>query len=312
MRVFVAGATGAIGRPVVGRLAAAGHAVAGMTRSPEKAEWLRAMGADAVVADALDCERVVQAVAAAQPEAVILQLTDLPPVYDLRDYERLTAGTNRLREQGTAIMLDAAVSAGAHRVINQSIAFLYARGPGPPRSEDAPLISDGPQELMRPARAAITGERLVLERPEVEGIVLRYGFFYGPGTWYASDGSVARDVRRRRFPIVGKGGGVFSFVHVEDAASATVAAMERGRPGIYNVCDDDPAAMREWLPAYARALGAKPPLRVPKLIARLAAGRAAVDGAVAMVGASNAKARRELEWQPRYPSWREGFREALG
>ena len=312
MRVFVAGATGAIGRPLVAQLLSAGHAVVAMTRSPAKTDSLRAAGVDVVVADALDRPRVIEAIAAAEPDVLVAQLTDLPPVYDPRRYREMTAGTNRLRQEGTTNLMDGAVAAGARRAVAQSIAFVYAPGPGPPRAEDAPVLTEGPADMLEPLRAALAGERVVLDRRELEGLVLRYGFFYGPGTWYASDGSIAEQVRRRRLPLVGRGDGVFSFVHVDDAAAATAAAVEHGEHGLYNVCDDEPAPMREWLPAYARALGARPPRRVPKLLARVVAGPTAVMGATRMPGASNAKARRELGWQPRYRSWRQGFQDALG
>ena len=311
MKVFVAGATGAIGRPLVARLVDAGHQVAAMTRTPAKAAGLAKMGADPVVCDALDGDGVLAAVAAQRPEVVVCQLTDLPAAFGGRDYAAMTAATNRLREQGTGFLVDAAVAGGARRVITQSLAFIYAPGPGAPRSEDAPILSQGPPDLVAAARSAVEGERLVLEAEGIEGLALRYGQFYGPGTWFARDGSMTEQVCRRRFPIVGQGAGVFSFVHVDDAAAATVAALDAGSPGVYNVCDDEPAQLREWLPAYARLLNAKPPLRVPKLVARLIAGPVAVFSTTEMVGASNARARRELEWEPRYPSWREGFREAL-
>ena len=312
MKVFVAGATGVIGRPLVRALVAAGHHVCGMTRSAERARWLRSAGAEAAVADALDRDHTLEAVATARPEVLVSQLTDLPSAYDVRDYERLTAGTNRLRVEGTATLMDAAAAAGAGRVVSQSIAFIYAPDGGEPRPEDAPVLSDGPPAAVRAAQAAVAGERLVLEREGVAGLVLRYGIFYGPGTWYARDGSVAEQVRRRRFPIIGRGSGVFSWLHVEDAVSATVAAVERGRPGVYNVCDDEPAPLHAWLPVYAEALGAPPPRHVPAFVARLLAGRFAVVAGTQLVGASNAKAKRELGWTPSYPSWREGFRTALG
>jgi nucleoside-diphosphate-sugar epimerase len=264
MRVFVAGATGAIGRPLVAQLLAAGHEVTGMTRSPERAEALRRAGAEAAVCDVFDADGVRAAMAAARPEAVVHELTDLPAAYT-NDRAALTAGTNRLRREGTRVLLDAARAAGATRFVAQSIAFAYAAEGDWVKDEEAVL--------------------------EAEGIVLRYGQLYGPGTWYAPDGSIAEQVRKRRFPIVGSGEARFSFVHVDDAAGATVAAVERGRTGVYNVCDDKPAPMREWLPAYAEALGAKPPRRVPPLVARLVAGRATAEDATTLRGASNARAR---------------------
>ncbi|TML26226.1 MAG: NAD(P)-dependent oxidoreductase [Actinobacteria bacterium] len=213
-----------------------------------------------------------------------------------------------MRREGTRVLLDAAQAAGARRFVAQSLAFVYAPDGEWVKDEEAPLAS-APEGVVVSVRAL---EQAVLEAPALEGIVLRYGQFYGPGTWYATDGSIAERVRRRRFPIVGRGEGRFSFIHVEDAAAATVAAIERGRPGVYNVCDDDPAPLREWLPVYAAALGAKPPRRVPALLARMVAGATAAQAATAMRGAANGKAREELAWSPRYPSWREGFRGALG
>ena len=307
MRVFVAGATGAIGRPLVSQLLAAGHEVTGMTRSPQGAEGIRAAGAEAVVSDVFDADGVRGAIAEARPEAVVHQLTDLPADYDTNP-ARLARGTNRLRREGTRILLDAAQAAGARRFVAQSLAFVYEPEGDWVKDEEAPL-ANAPEGAVASVRAL---EQAVLEAPGLEGIVLRYGQFYGPGTWYAADGSIAEQVRRRRFPIVGRGEGRFSFIHVEDAAAATVAAVERGRPGIYNVCDDEPAPMREWLPAYAQALGAKPPRRVPTLLARMVAGATAAQAATGMRGAANGKAREELAWSPRYPSWREGFRGSLG
>jgi nucleoside-diphosphate-sugar epimerase len=306
MRVFVAGATGAIGRPLVAQLLAAGHEVTGMTRSPERAEALRRAGAEAAVCDAFDADGVRGAMAATRPEAVVHELTDLPVAYTT-NVEALTAGTNRLRREGTRVLLDAARAAGARRFVAQSIAFAYAAEGDWVKDEDAPLGGDpGVLEALR------AHEDAVLEAPGLEGIVLRYGQFYGPGTWYAPGGSIGEQVRKRRFPIVGSGEARFSFVHVDDAASATVAAVERGRPGTYNVCDDEPAPMGEWLPVYAAALGAKPPRRVPAFVARLVAGRTAAETATRLRGASNARARAELGWEPRWASWRDGFRSAPG
>jgi 2-alkyl-3-oxoalkanoate reductase len=311
MRILVAGATGVIGRPLVSQLQACGHEVTGLTRSEERAEALRSRGAAAIVCDVFETEQLRAAVAEARPEAVIDQLTDLPPVFDPRRYEQMTVPTNRLRSEGTPSLVAAAEAAGAHRYLAQSLAFVYAPEGDWVKDEDAPLASDAPPPVQRSVDAVRTLESAVLDAPGLEGIVLRYGNFYGPGTWYARDGSLAEMVRRRRFPIVGRGDGHTSFVQVEDAAGGTVAALEQGRPGVYNVCDDEPAPMREWLPVFAEAVGAKPPRRVPVWLARLAGGPAA-GGAATQRGASNAKAREELGWTPRYPSWREGFKVALG
>ena len=308
MKVFVAGATGAIGRPLVRQLVEAGHEVTGMTRSPERAEGVRAAGGEAVVADALDAEQVRQAVGMAAPEAIVHQLTDLPQEFGSR--QRLGA-TSRLRTEGTRNLLAAARDAGARRFVAQSIAFVYSPRAAPVSDEDGPTLAGTPG-FGEAVDAVLELERTVTGAEGMDGLALRYGFFYGPGTWYARGTKLARAVERRRFPIVGDGGGIWSFIHVEDAAAATVAALERGAPGVYNVVDDDPAPMRDWLPALADALGAKPPRRVPVWLARLAAGKGTAGMAVAMRGASNAKAKRELGWEPRYQSWRQGFREGLG
>jgi 2-alkyl-3-oxoalkanoate reductase len=309
MRVFVAGASGAIGRPLLPRLVAAGHEVTGTTRSGESAEAIRAAGARAAVCDALDADALHAAVTGAAPEVVVHQLTALPHRFDPRD-KAIYAPTNRLRTEATRTLLEAARAAGARRVICQSIAFAYAPGRAAEvKDEEAPLALGAPPPFGDAVRAIDQMEKAVLGAEGLDGLVLRYGWFYGPGTYYADDGSMASDVRRRRFPIIGKGSGLFSFVHVDDAADATVAAVERGAPGIYNVVDDDPAPQREWLPAYAEAIGAKKPLRVPVWVARLAVGGIASMASV-QPGASNAKAKRELGWEPRWPSWRQGFRDA--
>jgi 2-alkyl-3-oxoalkanoate reductase len=309
MRVFVAGASGAIGRRLLPQLIAAGHEVTGTTRSEEGAEAIRATGGRAAICDALDAEALHAAVTGAAPEVVVHQLTALPHRFDPRDKE-VYAPTNRLRSEATRTLLDAARAAGARRMICQSIAFAYAPGPqAEVKDEDAPLAFDAPAPFGDGVRAIDEMERAVVGAEGLEGLVLRYGWFYGPGTYYADDGSMAEDVRKRRFPVLGKGTGLFSFVHVDDAASATVAAVERGAPGIYNVVDDDPAPQREWLPVYAEAIGAKKPLRVPVWVARLVVGKIATVAGV-QPGAANAKAKRDLGWEPRWPSWRQGLRDA--
>jgi nucleoside-diphosphate-sugar epimerase len=311
MRVFVAGASGAIGRPLLPKLVAAGHEVTGMTRSEERAAALRDAGAQAVVCDVFEEDRVRESMAAASPEAVVHQLTALPDRLDFRDTETY-APTNRLRTEGTRILIEGARAAGARRMVAQSIAFAYAPAGDRVLSEEAPLLTDAPGAFSSGVKAVAEMERSVTEAENLEGLVLRYGFFYGPGTYYASDGSTAADVRKRRQPIVGKGTGVFSFIHVDDAADATVAAVERGAPGIYNVADDEPADLKEWLPVYAEALGAKRPFRVPVFVARLIAGKEVALFATTLRGTSNEKAKRELGWEPAHPSWRQGFRESLG
>jgi len=306
VRVFVAGASGAIGRPLVRQLIAAGHEVTGMTRREEKAAELREAGAEAVVADVFDAEGLRDAVVAARPEAVVHMLTALPPRFSARtDLEP----TNRIRIEGTRNLVAAARAAGARRMIAESVSFFYAHEGDWVKDEEAPLDLDAPGRV-GPAVAAVTDlERQVLKADGLEGIVLRFGWFYGPGTYIGPGGSQAEEVRKRRYPIVGEGDATFSFVHVDDAAGAVVAALDHGGRGIYNVTDDEPAAMREWLPALAELLGAKPPRRLPPWVVRLAVGEAVARSAVGTRGASNEKAKRELGWEPAHPSWRHGFPE---
>jgi nucleoside-diphosphate-sugar epimerase len=309
VRVFVAGATGAIGRPLIAQLVEGGHQVTGTTRSPERAQELGKAGAKGVVCDALTAEPLAEAVAEARPSVVIHQLTALPHRFEPRKKD-LYEATNRVRTVGTGNLLDAAKSAGARRFICQSIAFAYAPVGRPVKEEGDPLFSDAPEPFGSSVKVIERMERAVLGAPEIEGVILRYGWFYGPGTYFATDGSTAADVRRRRYPIVGDGGGLFSFIHVEDAAAATVDALERGSPGVYNVVDDEPAPMREWLPLHAETLGAKPPRRLPRWLARILAGPVVARLSTELRGASNAKARRELGWRPIWRTWRQGFRSA--
>jgi nucleoside-diphosphate-sugar epimerase len=312
VRVFVAGATGVIGRRLAPMLVRAGHEVTGMTRSREKEPMIRELGAEPAICDVFDADALEATVRAAKPEVVVHELTDLPPNIDPRKMEEQAAGNDRIRSEGTPNLVRAAVAAGARRVVAQSIAFAYAPKGAQVKREDDPLWDDSPWPWSRSVEALHVLERTVTGTQGIEGVVLRYGFFYGPGTSYAPGGYAYREVGRRRFPVVGKGTGVFSFIHLDDAAAATVAAVERGRPGIYNVVDDEPAPMAEWLPRYAETLGARKPLRVPKLIARLVAGRYAAAMATELRGASNEKAKRELGWTPRHRSWRQGFAEAPG
>jgi 2-alkyl-3-oxoalkanoate reductase len=310
VKVFVAGGTGAIGRPLVPKLVAAGHEVTAMTRSGRKADQLRAAGAQAVVCDVFDADAVQAAVREARTEVVVHQLTALPDRLDFRD-TRVYAATNRVRTEGTRILLDGARAAGARRIVCQSIAFAYDPAGAAIKAEDDPLIENAPGSFAEGVRALAEMERLVLGAEGLDALVLRYGFFYGPGTYYGADGSATADVRRRRMPLVGRATGVFSFVHVDDAADATVLAVERGAPGVYNIVDDEPAPMNEWLPAFADAAGAKKPVRVPVWLAKLVAGRGVATFALALRGVSNQKAKRELGWQPAHPSWRTGFAESL-
>jgi nucleoside-diphosphate-sugar epimerase len=307
MRVFVAGATGAIGKQLVPRLVAAGHEVHGMTRSESKQAMLDELGAVPVVADALDPDQVAQAVGEATPDVIVHELTAIGSV-DLRHFDRDFALTNRLRTEGTDHLLSAGQAVGVRRFVAQSYgAWFYVRTGGPVKSEEDPLDPTLAREMRETLAAIRHLEEAVLDARWTEGIVLRYGAFYGPGTSLAPGGEQLEIVRKRKFPLIGDGGGVWSFIHIADAAEATVAAIERGHRGVYNVVDDDPAPVAEWLPALAQELGAKKPMRVPRLVGRLFAGEAGVVAMTDARGASNAKAKRELRWRPAHPSWRQGF-----
>jgi nucleoside-diphosphate-sugar epimerase len=307
MRVFVAGATGAIGTQLVPRLVAAGHEVHGMTRSESKLAMLRELGAVPVVADALDPDQVAEAVGKARPEVIIHQLTAIASL-DPRHFDRDFAPTNQLRTEGTDYLLSAGQAIGVRRFLAQSYgAWPYVRTGGPVKTEEDPL-DPSPAREMRASLAAIRHlEQAVLAAQWTEGIVLRYGAFYGPGTSMARDGLQSDMVRQRKFPLVGDGAGVWSFIHIADAAEATVAALEHGSRGVYNIVDDDPAQVADWLPAYAQELGAKKPMRVPRFVGRLFGGEAGVVMMTEARGSSNAKAKRELGWRPAHPSWRQGF-----
>jgi nucleoside-diphosphate-sugar epimerase len=320
MKIFVAGATGVLGRELVPQLVGRGHEVIGMTRSASKQDLVRNLGARPVVADALDPDAVAQAVASAEPEVIVHQLTALSgklSVRDMRHPERssMATMTNRLRTEATDHLLAAGRAVGARRFVAQSFgAFRFARTGGPVLTEADPLDPNPPAALRAPLVGILHVERAVTTIDWGEGLVLRYGGFYGPGTAIslAPDAPMAAPIRKRRFPIVGDGGGVWSHVHIDDAATATVAAVEHGEPGIYNIVDDEPAPVREWLPVLASALDAKPPRRIPRWLGRLAAGEAATLMMTEARGASNEKAKRELGWQPRYASWRQGFAQGLG
>ena len=301
MRVFLAGATGAIGRPLLPRLQAAGHEVVAMTRSRERAQALEAAGAEAVVCDVYDRDAVHRAVAEARPQVVVNQLTDIPTHLNPRKYANQMAGLNRIRREGYTNLVDAAKAAGAGRIVAQSIAFVYAPAPGL-AEEHEPLWTDAPAPLDDTVAAVQAAERTVLD---AGGLILRYGWFYGSGTTYAPDGGIAAQVRAGRYPVVGDGAGVNSLIHVDDAADATVAAVASDVTGVLNVVDDDPAPLRELLPALAANLGAKKPRRAPAFVARLAAGKYAVAFSTRQRGASNARAKQELGWAPAHPSWRE-------
>lgn len=307
LRVFVAGASGVIGRPLTRALADAGHYVTAMTRTPHKTHHLKALGATPVVCDALDPEAVKAVVAQAYPDVVVHQLTALPAGYNPRRMRQLCRETDRLRREGTDNLLAAARSAGAQKFVVQSVAFGYARTGGPVKSEDTPLDPAPPKAFADTAAALQHLEHAAASATDLQAVVLRYGFFYGPGTWYAPDGHFAHEARRRRLPIVAGGHGFFSFVHVADAAVATRLAVEADVSGVFNIVDDEPATQAEWVPVYADAVGAPPPWHAPYWLARLAAGTSATEQITTLRGADNAKAKRELGWQPQLPSWRTGF-----
>ncbi len=320
MNVFVAGATGVLGRALVPQLAARGHEVVGMTRSASKQDLVRSLGARPVVADALDPDAVAEAVASAEPDVIVHELTALSGPMSVRDARHpdrssMAKMTNRLRTEATDHLLAAGRAVGARRFVAQSFgAFRWARTSAPVLTEADPLDPDPPAALRPVVEGLLYLEEAVTRIEWGEGLALRYGGFYGPGTSIslAPDAVMAAPIRKRQFPIVGDGNGVFSHVHIDDAAAATAIAVERGRPGIYNVVDDEPAPVREWLPVLARALNAKPPRRIPRWMGRLLAGEAATILMTDVRGASNEKAKRELGWKPRYASWRLGFAQGLG
>jgi 2-alkyl-3-oxoalkanoate reductase len=308
MRVFVAGATGALGRHLVPGLVAAGHEVTATTRTPGKVAQLREAGAEPVVVDGLDREAVIAAVLAAGPEVIVHQMTALADMRSLRKVDRVFAATNELRTRGTDNLLAAAARAGTRRVIAQGHNFVYEHSGGPVKTEEDPLVSRPPSPSAARSLAAIKYVDKTVPLAAAEGIVLRYGSFYGPG---ASD-PLLDAVRRRQVPLIGGGTGIWSFIEITDAAAATLTAVDRGAPGVYNVVDSDPAPVAEWLPYLAKVAGAKPPLRMPAWLGRLLGGEFVVAQMTSARGCSNDKARKELGWEPRYASWREGFRAWVG
>ena len=307
MRVFLAGATGAIGRRLVPQLVEAGHEVTAVTRFEEKLDKLYELGTEPVLCDVFDACRLGSVVARAEPDAVINQLTDLPQSLNPRKLKEYYTANNRVRREGTRNLLSAARGAGIRRFLVQGAAYWYTLTGGSVKMEEAPLYLDAPAPIGPAVETIKEVEDTVLSADGMEGIVLRYGMFYGPGTWYAKDGDIGRQVRKRRYPRIGKGEGTYSFIHIDDAASTTVAALERAKPGVYNVVDDDPATATEWMPIYAEALGAKRPLRVPVFLARVIAGEALVTWMLGLRGASNEKIKEELGWRPQFESWRRGF-----
>jgi nucleoside-diphosphate-sugar epimerase len=313
MRVFLAGATGALGQPLLTRLTEAGHEMTAMTRSPERARRLLDAGATPAVCDVYDADGLREAMVAARPEVVVHALTAIPQRIAPRHMERSFAENDRVREEGTPNLVAAAQAAGARRIVAESIAFAYApNGAGRPHVESDPLALDASGPWRRSVRALHTLESSVLGADGIEGLVLRFGYFYGPGTGYATDGATCEMVRRRQFPIVGGGNAVWSFVHIDDAAEATLLAVESSITGVCNIVDDDPAAMSEWLPGLAETLGAKAPRRVPALLVRMVSGEYALAQMTRYGGADATRAHEELGWQPRFPTWREGFRASVG
>jgi nucleoside-diphosphate-sugar epimerase len=308
MKVFVAGATGAIGQQLVPQLVRAGHEVHGMTRSASKEGLLRGLGAVPVVADALDAEQVADAVARVQPDVIVHQLTSIGPL-DFRHFDRGFAMTNRLRTEGTDHLLSAGQAVGVKRFVAQSFFAAYDRTGGMVKTEDDPFAGTPPQGMEQTIAAIKHVEDAVLAATWTEGVVLRYGGFYGPGTSMGTTGEQTEAVRGRKFPVVGDGGGVWSFIHIADAAEATVAAVEHGSRGVYNIVDDEPARVADWLPELSRLLGAKAPMRVPRWVARLLVGDTGVVMMTDLRGASNARAKAALGWQPAHATWRDGFAE---
>jgi nucleoside-diphosphate-sugar epimerase len=311
MKIFLAGATGVIGKRLVPLLIRHGHQVVAMTRSSEKAEGLRAAGAEpVVVADALDRAAVMAAVQAARPEAVIHQMTALSRTPDFRHFDQEFAASNRLRSEGGAYLLEAARAAGARRFIAQS----YTGWPNPREGSRIKTEEDGfdphPTANSVQTLAAIQQlETMVRDARDIEAFALRYGSFYGPGTAIAADGELVDMVRQHKLPVIGDGGGIWSFIHIDDVAEATRLALDRGEPGVYNVVDDEPAEVSVWLPELAKIIGAKPPMHVPAFMAKMLIGETGVSMMTQIRGSSNAKAKRQFAWQPAYATWREGFRE---
>ena len=303
MKIFVAGGTGAIGRPLIAQLLARGHTVAALTRSPEKTKALLDQGIEPAIADVFNADAVKAAVSRAQPEVVIEQLTALPKTYTRESMNAAAPFNNRIRLEGGANVLAAAQAAGVRRYLRQSVAFYAIPGSGL-ADEETPLAFDASPAVAASAREITEIEHRLLRSPNIEGIVLRYGFFYGPGTWFNPDGDVAEQVREQQFPIVGNGEGVWSWLHIEDAAIATVAAAEQGNPGIYLIANDQPLTVREWLPAFAKWLDApSPPHLSVEDVLKTEGGADAVYYGTQMRGVSNAKAKRELNFQPRALEW---------
>jgi nucleoside-diphosphate-sugar epimerase len=312
MKIFFAGATGVVGRRLIPLLVAGGHDVIATTRTPDKIATLRAGGADALLLDGLDKDAVMKAVASSRPDVIVHQMTALASIRNLRKFDEEFALTNRLRTEGTENLLAAARVAGTRKLVAQSYTgWTNERRGGRIKTEDDPLDSNPPKAMAKTLGAIRTLENMVLKASGITGIVLRYGNFYGPGTSLSQDGEIVNMIRHRKFPLVGDGAGVWSFIHIDDAARATQLAVERGTSGIYNIVDDDPAELSVWLPDLAQAIGAKPPHHVPAWLGRLVMGEAVLSMMTKARGSSNTKAKRALTWQPVYSSWRDGFRHSL-
>jgi len=312
VKIFIAGATGAIGKRLVPLLISEGHRVTGSTRTEGKFDAIRALGAEAVVLDGLDQPAINAAIASFRPDVVVHQMTSLSSLKSLKHFDEDFEQTNRLRTLGTEYLLAAARSVGAKKFIAQSYAGWPNNRTGPRvQTEDAPYETNPPESMRKSLQAIVTLESFVRNASGITAIALRYGSFYGPGTSLGADGDVTNMVRHRKFPVVGTGAGVWSFLHVEDAAQATKLAIDRAPAGIYNIVDDEPAEASQWLPYLADCLDAKPPRHIPVWLAKFAIGEAGVLFMTEMRGASNAKAKREFNWQPAFASWREGFRRGL-
>lgn len=309
MKIFLAGATGAIGKRLVPLLVSGGHQVVATTRTGSKTDRLRAAGAEPVVVDALDRDAVMKAIASARPEVIVHQMTALGSMRSLKKFDEEFALTNRLRTEGTEFLLAAARGVGAGRFVAQGYTgWTNVREGGRVKTEDDPLDPHPPQAMRQTLEAIRQLEAMVLDASSMTGIVLRYGNLYGPGTSIAPDGDIVGLVRQHKFPIFGDGAGVWSFIHIDDAANATRLAIEHGPSGIYNIVDDEPAEVSVWLPELARTAGAKPPYHMPAWLGRLVIGDAGMSMMTKVRGSSNMKAKRALGWQPIYPTWRDGFR----
>lgn len=299
MKVLVAGASGVVGRQLLPQLIAAGHEVTGLARSADNVG-----GVEMMAVDALDQKAVRAAVERAEPEALVHVATAIPAQIDPRRIDKDFAMTNRLRTEGTAHLLDAARRAGISRIVTQGLGYAYDPNGSEPADESVPLWRNPPRKFA-PVLTALRQMESAVE--EAGGTVLRFGHLYGPGSSYAADGSFIRQVRARQVPIVGGGTATFSFIHSQDAAAAVVAALETPASGVFNVVDDVPTKMGEWLPILAGGLGAPAPRKVPTFLARAAVGGWGVAFMTQLRGADNTRAKRILRWQPQIPSWRLGF-----